>query len=57
MKALQDPAVLPLPVLPTDEGSTLLCRSPTVDLLLQGEISSPEAVSILVPYLKKELKC
>lgn len=56
MKALQDPAVLPLPVLPADECGTLLCRRPTVQVLLQGKISRPETVSILVPHLQEELR-
>lgn len=56
MKALQDPPVLPLPVLPADERGALLRRSPTVELLLQGEIGSPETVSIVVPHLQEELR-
>ena len=56
IKALKDPPVLPLPVLPADERGALLGRSPAVEFLLQGKISSPETVSILVPHLKEELK-
>lgn len=55
MKVLQGPPVLPLPVLSADERGALLHRSPTVDFLLQGKISSPETVGILVPHLQEEL--
>lgn len=55
IKALQDPPVLPLPVLPADEGGTLLCRSAAVDFLLQGKVGGPEVISILVPHFKEEL--
>lgn len=56
LKALQDPSILPLPVLPADERGAQLCRSAAVDFLLQGKISSPETVCILVPNLQEELK-
>lgn len=55
MQVFQQPAVLPLSVLSADERGTLLIWSPAVDFLLQGKISSPEAVGILVPYRQKEL--
>lgn len=55
MQVLQQPAVLPLSVLSTDERGTLLIWSPTMDFLLQGKIRGPEAVGILVPYRQKEL--
>lgn len=56
IEALQDPPVLPLPVLPADERGTLLCRGAAVDFLLQGKISRPETVSILVAHLQEELR-
>lgn len=55
MQVFQQPAVLPLSVLSADERGTLFIWSPTVDFLLQGKISGPEAVGILVPYRQKEL--
>lgn len=53
---LQEPSVLPLSVLPADEGGALFRRGPAVNFLLQGEVSGPEAVSMLVPYLQEELE-
>lgn len=55
-QTLQNPPVLPLSVLPADERGTLLRRGPAVDFLLQGKISGPEAVSMLVPHLQEELE-
>lgn len=56
LKALQHPPVLPLPVLPADERGALLSRRPAVEFFLQGKISSPETVGILVPHLQEELR-
>lgn len=55
-KALQHLPVLPLPVLPADEGGALLLRSAAVDFLLRGKIGGPEAVGILVACLQEELR-
>lgn len=55
MKALQDSMVLPLPVLPANERGPLLRQGPPVQVLLQGKISSPETVSVLVPHRQEEL--
>lgn len=55
-QTLQKPPVLPLSVLPADERGALFRRGPAVDFLLQGKISGPEAVSMLVPYLQEELE-
>lgn len=55
MQVFQQPAVLPLSVFSADERGTLLIWSPAVDFLLQGKISGPKAVGILVPYRQKEL--
>lgn len=55
MQVFQQPPVLPLSVLSADECGTLFIWSPAVDFLLQGKISGPEAVGVLVPYRQKEL--
>lgn len=56
IEVLQGPPVLPLPVLPADERGSLLRRGAAVELLLQGEVSGPETVSILVSHLQEQLR-
>lgn len=52
---LQEPAVLAFSVLAADERGALLRRGAAVELLVQGKMSGPETVCVLVPHLQEEL--
>lgn len=55
LKALEDAAVLPLPVLSAGESGALLVRSAGMELFLQRELGGPETVGLLVPHFQEEL--